>query len=76
MATVSEENEVLRDLLRSVAKSYPGQMPQRLASWWANEQAVIATEEARKDAEKQAKISDLTSRIAELQSRLASLTGA
>lgn len=71
-STLSDDNAKMRTMLRYVAPRF-GNPPQELAEWWANEQLVIAQEEAddaRHKAERSAVIRD---QIAKLQTELAGL---
>lgn len=73
MSSVTEDFEELRKLLRSVARTYPGDMPANLQAWWGVEQPIIAAEKAVADQRKAEKIAALEARIAELEAQLAGL---
>ncbi len=73
MSAIQDSEIFLRSLLRVVAAGYPGTMPDRLATWWTQEQIIMA-DEARHIAERNAeKRSDIEAAIAKLQRELDAL---
>lgn len=73
MSSVTEDFEALRKLLRSVARTYPGDMPANLQAWWDIEQPIIAAEKAAADARKAERAAAIEAKIVELQAQLATL---
>lgn len=71
--TVSEENDILRRLLRRAINAITGTVPADVAAWWAEEQVRLANEQAAREAARAARRADLAIKIQELQALYDSL---
>lgn len=73
MTTIVESEQLLRKLLRDVARDYPPPRPAALETWWQAEQARISEERAAREARRAARRAELETKIAALQAELAGL---